>query len=655
MNMDVIYQGHINQMYRFKKLVSAVLPVVALSSGAFAAPASLEQQRVIYQKAQNYLDKQQVDEYLEIRNQISDYPLTPYVDYRTFLIDIGKKSPEEVEAFTKQHSDFPFSNSVRAQYLDALIKKGNWKDFYQYQTNEPRMEKYRCSYYYAQLKNGDKEQAFEGAEKLWLSGKSVSDHCEALFNEWQQAGLRTDDLVLRRMLLGFEKNSNNLVNYLSKMPTSEQSLRQAQEIKFLAKNPEYVIEFSQKYSATDFNRKKSQIALKKLARKDIELAQRALPIVFKAQNFSTNEKQNVFDYLAVRLFNTEEVYLAEWRDEVLKTSTSLSPLEQRIRLAIREADWQGVFNWIALLPENDRNSLRWQYWLGRSELELGTRNQGITRLQNILGKRNFYSVAAAKTLDKPVLYQVSTKRADTDILKPYRASLVRITELIDVNKITAAKSEWNWLLWQVSDQEKQALAVYAAKQKWHHLSVKATIEAKMWDNTVLRFPLAHQWWFNFYGDKHDIDPITLMSLARQESALDSEARSPVGARGIMQIMPKTAKYTAKKYKLKYSGASELYNVSKNIEIGSQYLDSLLEQYDSNRIFAFAAYNAGPHRVKVWRKRTNEKLDVFAFIESIPFKETRGYVQNILMFETYYRNLMRVEGEFLSPYELSTKY
>ena len=88
-----------------------------------------------------------------------------------------------------------------------------------------------------------------------------------------------------------------------------------------------------------------------------------------------------------------------------------------------------------------------------------------------------------------------------------------------------------------------------------------------------------------------------MSLARQESALDSEAQSPVGARGIMQIMPATAKYTAKKYKLKYQGREDLYNVGKNIEIGSHYLDGLLNQYDNNRIFALAAYNAGPHRSK----------------------------------------------------------
>jgi len=183
----------------------------------------------------------------------------------------------------------------------------------------------------------------------------------------------------------------------------------------------------------------------------------------------------------------------------------------------------------------------------------------------------------------------------------------------------------------------------------------ASIKAQMWDNISIRFPIAHRWWFNFYGDKHSIDPITLMSLARQESGLDIEAISPVGARGIMQIMPSTAKYTAKKYKLAYRGTQDLYSVGKNIEIGSHYLDGLLNQYNNNRIFALAAYNAGPHRVKTWRKRTQGKLDAYAFIEAIPFKETRGYVQNILMFETYYREVLGVDGAFLNPHELKTKY
>ncbi|WED22283.1 transglycosylase SLT domain-containing protein [Vibrio sp. JC009] len=642
-------------MQRLVKLAAVILPVMAISSGAYSAPASLAQQRLIYKKAQNYLDKKQVEEYMEIRDQIADYPLTPYVDYRTFLIGIGDRSPEEVNSFVQRHKSFPFSNKVRAAYLDALIKEGKWKTFYRYQTYEPKMEKYKCSYYYAHFRNGAKDKAFKGAEKLWLSGKSVSENCDLLFEEWKNAGLRTDDLVLRRMLLSYESNSNSMVTYLAKMTESNKSRLQAKEMKKLAQDPKYVMEFAQKYPPSDFNRRQSEVALRKLARSDIRYAHSLLPLILEAQNFQPEQAQKLSEYFANRLINTDVNYLAGWRDAVLQKSSNTKVLESRIRLAIRQADWPMMSFWISRLPEKARDSMRWQYWLARSEMALGDNDAGIKRMQSLLGKRNFYSAAAAKSLDKPVSYISNNAQADTDILKPYEESLARIKEMIDVNKITAAKSEWIWLLWQVGAEEKKALAVYAAEKDWYHLTVKATIEARMWDATALRFPIAHQWWFNFYGDKHGVDPITLMSVARQESALDARARSPVGARGIMQIMPRTAKYTAKKFKLSYNGASQLYDVGKNIEIGSHYLNSLLEQYENNRVFAFAAYNAGPHRVKTWRERTKGNVDVFAFIEAIPFKETRGYVQNILMFETYYRNLMQVEGDFLKQSELLAKY
>jgi soluble lytic murein transglycosylase len=264
-------------------------------------------------------------------------------------------------------------------------------------------------------------------------------------------------------------------------------------------------------------------------------------------------------------------------------------------------------------------------------------------------------VVAAQTLGTPIKYDISKSEPDSALVTQHQGTLDRVHELIALDKIAAAKSEWQWLLHRSSAQEKKALAHYASNQKWSRLTVKASIAAKVWDEIHLRFPIAHRWWFEFYSDKYNIEPITLMSLARQESALDVQARSPVGARGIMQIMPATAKYTARKFGIPYKTPKELNDVKKNIEIGSQYLSYLLDQYDGNRIYSFAAYNAGPHRVKRWRENSAQKLDVFAFIEAIPFKETQGYVQNILMFESYYRFLIGTKGDFLTKNEKEGRY
>ncbi|WP_194437607.1 murein transglycosylase [Vibrio fluminensis] len=640
-------------LYCLPSSILALSTMIYSAAGIAATP--LSEQRALYDQAQQLLDNKQVGKYLELRPKIASYPLTPYVDYRTFLLQLGDKSPQQVNAFVSEYQDFPFSNRIQAPYLDRLAGRKQWQTLLEFQTQLPRGERYQCHFYNAHLQTGNQELAFKGAEDLWRHGRSISDACDPLFAAWDKAGLRTDQQILDRMLLAFDARNGNLLNYLSKQVDSAQAKQQAKKMRALFNQPSDVNQFAKQNTANDFHRKQSEMALKKLARMDVKQAQKAWRSVVDGQKMSQAEAQQLADYISLRLINTDSSALAEWRDKHIATSNNTKLIERRIRLAIQHADWQDIERWISVLPEKPQTTLRWQYWLARSEMALGKSKQANQRLEKMVGKRNFYSVAAAKELGRSVVYPQSTLTLDRDVVKPFDKSLVRIGELIDRDKIAAAKSEWRHLLNRATQQQQEQLTAYAAYKRWHHLTVTGSIEAKMWDNIKLRFPMAHRWWFDFYGEKHSVDPITLMSLARQESAMDVEAKSPVGARGIMQIMPSTAKYTARKFELEYSGSKDLYQVGKNIEIGSRYLQSLLEKYDNNRIFAFAAYNAGPGRVKTWRERTQGKLDAYAFIEAIPFNETRGYVQNILMFETYYRDLIGADGAFLKPHEMNTKY
>ena len=638
-------------------LAKGVCCAAAISAVSMSANASLslEKQRIVYEQAQDFLDANNIDAYLAIRPKIADYPLTPYVDYRTFIRQLPSKTPQQVDDFIDQHEAFPFSRRIRASYLDQLYRNSDWKTITEFQKVIPSGERYQCIFYRAQLKQGKQVAAFKGAEDMWLSGSSIASECDPLFVSWDKAGGRTDDLILQRMLLAFDGRNGSLMNYLQKLPKSAKAKQQAKDMVALFNNPASVGDFAKQKPANDFNRKQSLYALEKLARMNINQAQQAYSRVVDGQKFSAEEAQSLADYIAFRLTRTESPKLAQWRDDKTKTSQYLPLIETRIRLAVQNADWKGIQEWISVLNKEEQATLRWQYWLGRSEIALGDDIAGKKRLATLVGERNFYSVAAANAIGQSIKYPKHSVKLDNQVLAPYQNSLARIEELIETDKISAAKSEWAHLLRRVDNDEKQMLAAYASSKHWHHLTVIASIQAQMWDNIELRFPIAHRWWFDFYAKKHNIDPVMMMSLARQESALDSNARSPVGARGLMQIMPATAKYTARKYNLGYQGTQDLYNVGKNIEIGSHYLQGLLEDYDNNRIFALAAYNAGPNRVKTWRERTQGKLDAYAFIEAIPFKETRGYVQNILMFETYYRDLLGIDGAFLNQHEINTKY
>lgn len=643
-------------VFKPHSLVSILMLTTVCAMGSARASAlDLEAQRAQYEQAQRWLDEKKVPEYQRIRKQIESYPLTPYLDYRAFLIDLGSKPPIAVRNFIDSHKEYPFAGRVAAPYLDALAQNKKWAALLQFQTQLPNGETYQCHYYNAKLQTGKRSEAFEGAKKLWLNGASIADACDPLFAEWERVEGLTDEWVLKRSLLAFEGRNRNLMIYLQKKLDGKKSQAKAQAMLELFDKPERVVAYSRKASQDPINQKVAELALQKWARSEPQEAQAVLNDVAKAQGWNREQKSRISHFIAIRLMETEDKALAKWRDEVARQSNNVRLIEARTRLALRENNWRELSQWISVLPEQERKTLRWQYWLGRSEMALGKKKEGAERLKALLGQRSFYSVAAAKVLQQSVNYPTSTVTLDMTLIKAHKKALVRIDELIALDKVIAAKSEWRWLLERVSQKEKEMLAAYAANAGWHQMTITATISASLWDNNQLRFPVVHQNLFNLHGQKNGIDPITLMSLARQESAMDSDAQSPVGARGLMQIMPDTARYTARKYQLSYSNPDELYQVGKNIEIGSRYLSSLLERYDQNRILAFAAYNAGPSRVNTWLKRSQGKLDAYGFIEAIPFAETRGYVQNILMFETYYRDLIGVEGRFLNDHELNTKY
>ncbi|MDD9197267.1 murein transglycosylase [Aliivibrio sp. S3MY1] len=618
---------------------------------------SIDESRAQYQEAKESLKGKDLEKYKKIRETLDEYPLAPYLDYRELRMDLSSKTPDDIRLFRHDNRTLSIGNSLDYQYLVTLGLNERWADFIDYFPKEPSSKNLQCYYYQAKNELGDKNLAWKGAEKLWLTGSSVTYECDDLFKAWSDAGKLTDDLIIDRMLLVYKARNSSLFSYLEKMLSSDKAKKQAKDIVELFNDPDLLAEFSKTNKATDFTKQLTLISIEREARKNPEKAIEMLPHLVKKQKFSSTEQIAIKKKIVSTIMSTNSESLAAWRDGELELNPEDSFVERRIRVAIRAADWSDVDKWIGYLSSESKASLRWQFWKARIESENGEHDKAEARLQKLLGQRNFYSVAAASILGEPIQYPMDIAPKNIKSIKiKYKVELARIKELIAIDEIPTAKSEWEYLLTRVSKKEVKELASYAAQHRWHHFTVLATIEGRMWGYLSLRFPIAHQWWFGHYSKELGLDKITLMSLSRQESGLYAEAQSPVGARGLMQIMPATAKYTAKKIDYdRYEGVSSLNDVDVNIHIGSNYLKGLMDDYDGNRIFALAGYNAGPHRVKRWRAVSNEKLDAYAFIEAIPFKETRGYVQNILMFETYYRSLLGEKGSFLSKKEQNLEY
>ncbi len=624
------------------------------NSPASAASLDIEKKRQIYLDADAAIKREDLHTYQYLIKEIKDYPLFPYLDYEYISQRLDGYSVGQIQTIEKKYSDMPFINNIKNGYLNLLARKQAWSDFLLYQPNPPKSEVHQCNYYYAHSQKGDKKIALEGAKKLFLSGDSIHNACDKLFALLKDNKGITDALLLDRMLLAYEKRNKSLLRYLQKQ-LSPKVQKQGEFILSMYDEPHNVAEFSKKRQITPLYKKLTMLGFKKLAQTSHQKALTAFQHAVEGQALSKQEQQNLADFLASRLMTATKSEQVAWRDKWLTTSEDASLLERRFRVALVANNWDEMDYWWKVLPKSEQQRLKWRYWQARITEQKGNKKEAENIYLSLLGERDFYSVAAAMHLDKPINIPFQTTELDKNQLAKFKPALERVDEFNQLKNIAAAKREWQHVLNHADNLQTAMLAAYANEKDWHHLAVQATISGKLWEHLAFRFPIAHKEWFEFYSKERNLPLTTLLALSRQESAFYTHARSPVGARGLMQIMPATAKETSTKLGLRYLGTDSLKDPVVNIGLGSGYLKMLLDDYDENRILAFAAYNAGPHRVKTWLAKSEGKLDPIAFIEAIPFRETRGYVQNVLMYDIYYRKLMDIPLDLLAPKERGRVY
>ncbi|WP_232313511.1 murein transglycosylase [Enterovibrio coralii] len=637
-----------------RRIVSVCFAALVSVQASSSFALSIDDQRSKYEEAVSAIKRNDINTFKKLKGQLEDYPLYPYLEYRDFTRSLSRANKNELDTFLTTYSDLPFIGTVRGRYIDALASKRQWKSLLAFQTEVPRGERYQCHYYYAHSQAGDKALAHSGAKSLYLSGSSVDSACDKLFKVLEKSGKLNNALILDRMLLAFDKRNRSLMRYLQKQLTGE-AAKQGKQIIALYDNPRDVAAFSKKSKVTSLNQRLTRSAFERLARTNVSEAVKQFKRTTEGQHYDEFERQEMADYVASRLMSTDKESLQKWRDSWLSKTANQSLLERRFRVALVEDDWKDMAYWLSNLSEKEQDKLKWRYWQARITQERDGDEAAKEQFTALLGERNFYSVAAAMHLGAPIDIPYQTTSLNIETVQPFRPALERVRELLVLDKVTAAKREWQHLLAHANQEEKAMLAAFAADSKWYHLSVQATISGKMWGHLEYRFPIAHRWWFEFFSKERGLPLTTLLALSRQESAFYTNAVSPVGARGLMQLMPATAKETSKKLGFRYLGKNTLSDPGINIRLGSGYLRMLLDQFDENRILAFAAYNAGPHRANTWLKASDGNLDAIAFIEAIPFRETRGYVQNVLMYDIYYRKLLGMPLEFLHDSEMQRRY
>jgi soluble lytic murein transglycosylase len=212
--------------------------------------------------------------------------------------------------------------------------------------------------------------------------------------------------------------------------------------------------------------------------------------------------------------------------------------------------------------------------------------------------------------------------------------MLRARELYFLDRLIDAKREWfQALRYLDQDQIKQA-ATLASKWQWHDSAIRTVAKTEHRNDYLLRFPMPYKQEVLQQAEERKLDPSLIYGVMRRESLFDPLARSSVGALGLMQLMPSTARNVARSLGMKKPGRADILSVANNIRFGTQYLRTVMNRFDNNVALAAAAYNAGPSNVQRWLPR-DASMSADLWVETVPYTETRDYVQAVLAYATVF--------------------
>ncbi|HKI75308.1 MAG TPA: transglycosylase SLT domain-containing protein [Pseudomonadales bacterium] len=617
-------------------------------------PASISrfEQRKLYVEAIDDIEQGRISSAQRIARQLTDYPLYPYIEYTEKIYTLPRQSASAILEFRDRYHDLPIADQLMENWVYILAKQGRWSEFLKYYDPKTFVgQRNACFYAWALYKTGQQQQAFDEARKLWLVNFSQPDECDPIFRVWRESGQLDNEAAWQRYLMSIQSNKVSLANYLTRF-LSDSDRKTAERFVEVRRHPKTIARTA-RFTAND--EKTNALILygvNRLAYRDAATAFRTLMTYTGTHHFDANDLDETWTNVGVRLAQDgDKEGLLDALPINLQDNERLTTA--RIRLALRQLAWSQVLVFMNLLPEDEQQSSRWQFWKAR--VLTGSNDpkdqQNAREIYTSLSQtRDFYGFLSADAIGTQYQFDnTPVAVSNGDVLKlEKQPGIQRALELFTLNERNRARREWYFTTRDFDKSQLQVAARVAQKWGWYRQAIKSMIDANAWNDLDIRFPLAYYDSFVSYARTADIPLPWTLAIARQESSFMPDARSSAGALGVMQVMPGTARLTAHRHGIDFSGRDDLMQPIPNIHIGSAYLGSLLRKFNNNRVVASAAYNAGPARVENW---VDPSLPLDVWIETLPFPETRDYVENVLMFSAIYSRRLALSHPFIYNHEL----
>ena len=584
--------------------------------------------------------------------QAGNHPLAGWVDYWDLSSRLKDAQADEVEAFYGRWAGSYVEDRLRNDWLQELGKRRDWaalaRDYPRFRMNDDR--EVSCWWLFTEHLAGRDVQA--AARSAWLAQKELDEGCNLLATAmhdvkrlgaddiWLKARLSLENLrpAAARAAVGLLGNiaardaAEALDNPAQRLRKSGGATRQAQELRVLA---------LMRLTQTDLDAAVGLLQSDSLALRPAQLA----------WAWAYAGRQAGFKLLPEAAAHYQRALAAQRGDETRTPGWSDDTLAWGVRALLRGAEpaqrWPSVIHLIEQMSPAEQRDPTWVYWRARALVASARtgaegdaqRAEAREQLASIAGPLGFYPQLAGDELGQAPALPVApaAPNAAERAAVASHPGLARALMLVDLGLRDEARREWNFSLRGMADRELLAAARLACERSDWQLCINTAERSQAEPDTSLRYPMPFSSLITQAAAQAGLEPALVFGLIRQETRFMPQLRSSVGASGLMQVMPGTAQWVARKIGLDWRDPSRIHDPATNLTLGTQYLRLMLDELDGSQAMATAAYTAGPGRPRRWRE--GPALETAVWAENIPFNETRDYVKKVLSNATVYAALL----------------
>ena len=610
----------------FRILAFFLLGALAVSA-AWAAPGDA----AVKQAQQAYAARKLVDLERAARDVPTDHVLAPYVEYWRLML-ASRTEDARIADFLARYPGSRLAEALRADWLKSLGAREAWPA---YRAEYPRLVRpdaaLQCFAYRAEWAQGDRSHERE-AISLWFTGRDMPTACSPLFTQLIEAGLIGQEDVWRRFRLALEAGNLNVAKVVANaLPDAQRP--SATLLDQASRDPERVLNAGGLDPGRRGDREIALYALDQLARRDSGKAEQALRKW--APQFNPVELRTAWARLAAWAARRHEAVALDWFQQAGDVAVNDFQREWWARAALRAGDWKAVQRAIESMGDASRGQPVWRYWRARALQATGKHAAANAIFLALAREHHYYGQLAQEELG-PVMETpvINIKPGGNDVaVVAHQPGIVRGVALYELGLRSDATQEWNWTIGDFSDAQLLAAAEVARRMGWYDSAINTAERTRELHDFELRFLAPYREQAQEAARENAIDEAWVFGLMRQESRFVNVARSSVGASGLMQIMPATARWIAQRLGIKRFDVDEMRDPGRNIQFGAYYLKHVQSTLDDSPVLATAAYNAGPSRAQRWR--SDRPMEAAVYIESIPFAETREYVKKVMSNAMYY--------------------